>query len=76
MDIYSRFSTELLLKHFGTASFKGFGVEKFEMGLLLQEQSALFKETHHNELSIFHGIPELKKKIMYGLISLPSEILN
>lgn len=51
-----------LLKHFGTASLKGFGIDDFELGIVAAGAAIQYLEdTHHNELGHISAISRLEE---------------
>ncbi|HYG14701.1 MAG TPA: DNA mismatch repair protein MutS [Bacteroidia bacterium] len=51
-----------LLKHFGTASLKGFGIDDFELGIVAAGAAVQYLEdTHHNELGHISAISRLEE---------------
>jgi len=57
------FSYDLLLKHFGTTSLKGFGIDKFENGIISAGAALHYlSETHHNKVQHITKISRIEEE--------------
>jgi DNA mismatch repair protein MutS len=57
------FAEDLLLKHFGTASLKGFGIEAYNLGIIAAGVIIHYlKETHHNKLDHISNIARIEEE--------------
>jgi len=57
------FAGDLLLKHFGTASLKGFGIEGYHLGIIAAGVIIHYlKETHHNKLDHISNISRIEEE--------------
>ena len=57
------FSYELLLKHFGTTSLKGFGIEKLENGIIAAGAALHYlSETHHDKVQHICKISRIEEE--------------
>lgn len=57
------FAREILLKQFGTASLKGFGIEEFKKGIISAGVILHYlKETHHNKLDHITQISRIEEE--------------
>lgn len=57
------FSYELLLKHFGTTSLKGFGIEKLENGIIAAGAALHYlSETHHDKVKHICKISRIEEE--------------
>ncbi|MBN2174894.1 MAG: DNA mismatch repair protein MutS, partial [Bacteroidales bacterium] len=58
----TEFTTDLLLKHFGTSSLKGFGVENFTNGTIAAGVTLHYlKETHHENIQHISKISRIEE---------------
>ena len=58
------FTSELLLKHFETTSFKGFGIETLDQGIIAA--GAVVTRDFVVENCLFAGVPAIWKKTYEG----------